>query len=59
MCLILDLATIKEPDLNTVTQCLYPMQDYKIDNLILLEVDEHILGMLNEEDTYASLQFHL
>lgn len=51
--LVLDLATIRESELNAVTQCLYPMQDHKVDNLILLEVDEHVLGALNEGDTYV------
>lgn len=53
VCEILELATIKESDLNSVTQCLYPMKDHQVDNLILLEVDEHILGALNEGDTYV------
>lgn len=55
MCLVLDLATVRESDLNAVTQCLYPMQHPKDDNLILLEVDEHILGALNEGDKYVHL----
>ncbi|XP_012530645.1 sister chromatid cohesion protein DCC1 isoform X2 [Monomorium pharaonis] len=33
-----------------MTQCLYPMQDHQVNDLILLEVDEHILGALNEGD---------
>ncbi|TGZ37740.1 Sister chromatid cohesion protein dcc1-like protein [Temnothorax longispinosus] len=37
---ILELAAIKESDLNAVTQCLYPMKDHQIDDLILLEVKE-------------------
>ncbi|XP_011173610.2 sister chromatid cohesion protein DCC1 [Solenopsis invicta] len=53
VCEILELATIKESDLNSVTQCLYPMKDHQVDNLILLEVDEHILGALNEGDTVS------
>lgn len=51
---ILELATIKESDLNSTTQCLYPMQDHKIDDLILLEMDKHIWEALNEGDTYVS-----
>ncbi|XP_029673168.1 sister chromatid cohesion protein DCC1 isoform X2 [Formica exsecta] len=50
---ILELATIKESDLNSTTQCLYPMQDHKIDDLILLEVDKHIWEALNEGDTVS------
>ncbi|XP_071562935.1 sister chromatid cohesion protein DCC1 [Temnothorax nylanderi] len=50
---ILELASIKESDLNALTQCLYPMQDHQIDDLILLEVDEHILGALNEGDAIS------
>ncbi|XP_011690982.1 PREDICTED: sister chromatid cohesion protein DCC1 [Wasmannia auropunctata] len=53
VCEILELATIKESDLNAVTQCLYPMQDHQVDNLILLEVDEHVLGGLSEGDTIS------
>lgn len=48
---ILELATIKESDLHSITQCLYPMQDHKIDDLMLLEVDKHIWEGLNEGDT--------
>lgn len=55
---ILELATIKESDLNSTTQCLYPMQDHKIDDLILLEVDKHIWEALNEGDTYVSFTIH-
>ncbi|CAL1677615.1 unnamed protein product [Lasius platythorax] len=50
---ILELATIKESDLNSTTQCLYPMQDHKIDDLMLLEVDKHIWEALNEGDTVS------
>ncbi|XP_077276195.1 sister chromatid cohesion protein DCC1 [Temnothorax americanus] len=50
---ILELAAIKESDLNAVTQCLYPMKDHQIDDLILLEVDEHILGALSEGDAIS------
>ncbi|EZA51097.1 Sister chromatid cohesion protein DCC1 [Ooceraea biroi] len=52
-CQILELATIKESDLNPVTQCLYPMQEDKVDDLILLEVDKHILKALSEGDTVS------
>jgi len=51
---VLKLATIEESDLNPVTQCLYSMQDHKIDDMILLEVDKHILEALKEGDTYVS-----
>ncbi|XP_029166052.1 sister chromatid cohesion protein DCC1 [Nylanderia fulva] len=50
---ILELATIKESDLNSTTQCLYPMQDHKADDLMLLEVDKHIWEALNEGDTVS------
>jgi hypothetical protein len=50
---VLKLATIEESDLNPVTQCLYSMQDHKIDDMILLEVDKHILEALNEDNTYV------
>ncbi|XP_012217397.1 sister chromatid cohesion protein DCC1 isoform X2 [Linepithema humile] len=50
VCQILELAAIKENDLNIVTQCLYSTQNYKIDNLMLLEVDNHILETLNKGD---------
>ncbi|XP_072756652.1 sister chromatid cohesion protein DCC1 isoform X2 [Anoplolepis gracilipes] len=50
---ILELATIKESDLHSITQCLYPMQDHKIDDLMLLEVDKHIWEGLNEGDTVS------
>lgn len=53
VCLILDLATIKESELNTVTQCLYPMQDHEINDLMLLEVNEHILEQLDEGDVIS------
>ncbi|XP_011144860.1 sister chromatid cohesion protein DCC1 isoform X2 [Harpegnathos saltator] len=51
--LVLDLATIRESELNPLTQCLYPIGDHKIDNLILLEVDKHIWEALNEGDTVS------
>lgn len=51
---ILELATIKESELNSMTQCLYPMQDHKTDDLMLLEVDKHIWEALNVGDTYVS-----
>jgi len=51
---ILELATIKETDLNSTTQCLYPMQSLKVDDLMLLEVDKHIWETLKEGDTYVS-----
>ncbi|KAL0119702.1 hypothetical protein PUN28_007859 [Cardiocondyla obscurior] len=51
---ILELATIKESDLRTVTQTLYSMQDHQVNNdLILLEVDKHILGALSEGDVIS------
>lgn len=54
--MILDLAAIRESELNPLTQCLYPVQDHKIDNLMLLEVDKHILEELDKGDTYVYLQ---
>ncbi|XP_014476586.1 PREDICTED: sister chromatid cohesion protein DCC1 [Dinoponera quadriceps] len=52
--LVLDLATIKKSELNPLTQCLYlNMQDHKIDNLMLLEVDKHILEAFDERDTVS------
>lgn len=56
VCQILELATIKEADLNAVTQSLYSAT-HRADNLMLLEVDDHILGKLNAGDTYVILQF--
>ncbi|XP_011647331.1 sister chromatid cohesion protein DCC1 [Pogonomyrmex barbatus] len=50
---ILDLATIKESNLNAMTQCLYPMRCHQADDLILLEIDEHIFGALSKEDTIS------
>ena len=57
VCQILELATIKENDLNNMTQCLYSTENHKTDNLMLLEVDDHILETLNKGDTYVPLQF--
>lgn len=59
VCLVLDLATIRESELNPLTQCLYPVEDYKTDNLMLLEVDKHILEALNKGDTYVFLKIYL
>lgn len=56
VCLVLDLATIRESEVNPLTQCLYAMQDHKTDNLILLEVDKHILEELNIGNTYVLSQ---
>ncbi|XP_018314425.1 sister chromatid cohesion protein DCC1 isoform X2 [Mycetomoellerius zeteki] len=52
VCEILELAGIKESDLNTMTQCLYSMQD-QVNDMILLEVDEDILKGLNQEDALS------
>ncbi|EGI67693.1 PREDICTED: sister chromatid cohesion protein DCC1 isoform X1 [Acromyrmex echinatior] len=53
VCEILELAGIKESDLNTVTQCLYSMQDHQVNDMILLEVDEDILKRLNQGDAIS------
>ncbi|XP_011874528.1 PREDICTED: sister chromatid cohesion protein DCC1 isoform X2 [Vollenhovia emeryi] len=53
VCEILELATIKESDLSAVTQCLYPTRDHQTDDLMLLEVDEHILSGLGEGDAIS------
>ncbi|XP_018403671.1 PREDICTED: sister chromatid cohesion protein DCC1 isoform X2 [Cyphomyrmex costatus] len=53
VCEILELAGIKESDLNTVTQCLYSTQDHQVNDMILLEVDEDILKGLNQEDALS------
>lgn len=55
VCQLLELATFKETDLNIVTQSLYSAA-HKSDNLMLLEVNEHILEELNKGDTYVVLQ---
>ncbi|XP_018049761.1 PREDICTED: sister chromatid cohesion protein DCC1 isoform X2 [Atta colombica] len=53
VCEILELAGIKESDLNIMTQSLYSMQDHQANDMILLEVDEEILKGLNQGDAIS------
>ncbi|XP_003708453.1 sister chromatid cohesion protein DCC1 isoform X1 [Megachile rotundata] len=47
----LELATIKESDLKSVTQILYSAEDHNIDKHIkLLEIDDHLIEMINKGD---------
>lgn len=51
----LELAVIKESDLQNVTQILYSAQEHDIEKHIkLLELDEHLIETIKKGDRYIS-----